>query len=131
MRLLVDTHVVLAMFDPESFGQIDRVVVAEASAVGNELHVSVASLWEIAIKVRTGKLDLNVPLSQLPEVIEQLGCNLLPIDGNQVLTDVDPWPGTKDPFDRLLIAICAAEGLRLLTADRILANHLLAWPAPA
>lgn len=131
MRLLVDTHVVLAMFDPESFGQIDRAVVAEASAVGNELHVSVASLWEIAIKARTGKLDLNVPLSQLPEVIEQLGCNLLPIDGNQVLTDVDPWPGTKDPFDRLLIAICAAEQLRLLTADRILANHPLAWPAPA
>lgn len=131
MRLLVDTHVVLAMFDPESFGQIDRAVVAEAGADGNELHVSVASLWEIAIKVRTGKLDLNVPLSQLPEVIEQLGCNLLPIDGNQVLTDVDPWPGTKDPFDRLLIAICAAEQLRLLTADRILANHPLAWPAPA
>ena len=91
------------------------------------LHVSVVSLWEIAIKSRLGKLNLKAPLVRLPELIETMGLLLLPIEAPHVLAAVDPEPTTRDPFDRLLLAQCAVENLRLLTSDRRLAAHPLAW----
>jgi PIN domain nuclease of toxin-antitoxin system len=88
------------------------------------LHVSVASLWEIAIKFRLGKLALEV---QLPELVENLGLVLLAIEASHVLAAVDPEPATRDPFDRLLLAQCAVENLHLVTIDRHLTAHPLAW----
>ena len=48
----------------------------------------------------------------------------------QYLADLKPEPQTRDPFDRLLLAQCAVEGLRLVTRDRALAKHRLSWKAP-
>lgn len=66
-------------------------------------HASVASLWEIAIKTRLGKLDAGMPLEALAEFFEAIGLVILPIDRNHVITSVEPEPITRDPFDRLLL----------------------------
>ncbi len=105
MRLLLDTHVVLALLEPE------QAASEEWSSAA--LFVSVASLWELAIKVRQGKLGLHAELGQLENRLEKMGCTVLPILESHAVEEVEPWPETNDPFDRLLMAVCSVEGLRL------------------
>jgi PIN domain nuclease of toxin-antitoxin system len=88
--------------------------------------VSVASLWEIAIKTRLGKLQPGIPLEAIPAYLEESGLTILPIDIAHVMTAADPEPQTRDPFDLLLLAQCQVEGLQLATVDRMLVNHPLA-----
>jgi PIN domain nuclease of toxin-antitoxin system len=56
-----------------------------------------------------------------------LGAQLLPVEFRHVVADIGLEPSTKDPFDRLLLSVCAAERLRLLTGDGALMEHPLAW----
>jgi len=96
-------------------------------ASGADLTASVASLWEIAIKWRLGKLPIKTPPSALPDVLSRGKISLLNIDHRHVLAALDPEPATRDPFDRLLLAQCQVEGMRLVTVDKALAVHPLAW----
>ena len=93
------------------------------------LYISVASIWELAIKFRLGKLALKIPLSAVPTLAQDIGLVILRIEATHVLAPVDPMPDTRDPFDRLLLAQCAVEGLRLITTDRVLVKHPLVWRA--
>jgi PIN domain nuclease of toxin-antitoxin system len=124
VRLLLDTHIILALIEdePERFGQ----EVARALLPPNILSASVASLWEIAIKMRLGKLGLDVGLDQLEQSVEKLGIDWLPIVAKHVIEDIAPIPKTRDPFNRLLLAQCSVEGAQLLTVDRALVGHPLA-----
>ena len=126
MRLLLDTHVLLAVVDDrmELLAGFIRDVVLDPGA---SVHASVASLWEIAIKVRLRKLWVSVPLRSLPEVLERMRIQILVINHHHVLTVVEPEPAKRDPFDRLLLAQCTIENLRLVTVDRTLRKHPLAW----
>jgi PIN domain nuclease of toxin-antitoxin system len=90
------------------------------------LFVSVASLWATAIKVRLGRLDLRPSLSELPDLLDGLGMELLPIGVLHALAEAEPPPATRDPFDRMLLAQ-QLENMRLVTRDRELAAHPLAW----
>ena len=65
MRLLLDTHVLLAGFEA-GFSILSQTMRDLLEGDGSELTVSAASLWEICIKVRAGKLDLDIPLDALP-----------------------------------------------------------------
>jgi PIN domain nuclease of toxin-antitoxin system len=123
VRLLLDSHFVLAILEPKS--------VAGEEWATESIFVSVASLWEIAIKVRQGKLHLVVPPTKLAERLNGFGCEVLPVTGSQAVAEVDPWPDTNDPFDRLLLAVCQAEDMRLVTRDRRLVDHPLAWKPAA
>jgi PIN domain nuclease of toxin-antitoxin system len=91
-----------------------------------ELYVSVATLWEIAIKWRLGKIRIVPNPSALPELLHDMGIELIAISADHVLVTVDPAPATRDPFDRLLLAQCQIEDLRLVTLDRALVTHPLA-----
>ncbi len=96
-------------------------------AADNETFVSVASLWEIAIKYRLGKLALDMQLEDLPLYCESLLYGILPVVTAHAIEDLRDQPSTRDPFDRLLLAQCQVEGLRLVTTDRALVVHPLAW----
>lgn len=123
MRLLLDTHIALTLLAEDEPG-LPNEVAANANAM---LFASVVSIWEIAIKFRLGKLRLDAPLPQLPDLLRQMGCTLLTIDEQHVLAELNPEPQTRDPFDRLLLAQCQVENLRLVTNDRALTAHPLAW----
>jgi PIN domain nuclease of toxin-antitoxin system len=126
MRLLLDTNVLIPLAD----GRLDALpsVIRQAlTAPDSEIHASVASLWEIAIKHRPGKLPLSVSPPMLPELIVGAGIDLLAIEAAHVLATLDPEPPTRDPFDRLLLAQCAIENLHLLTTDGAPTSHPLAW----
>jgi PIN domain nuclease of toxin-antitoxin system len=125
MRLLLDTHVLLTFIERGALGLptgVARLLMDRES----EHHLSAASLWEIAIKRRLGKLELTVSLGALPELLDGLGVKIVVIDERHALASVEPEPMTRDPFDRMLLAQCQVEGLRLVTLDRALVSHPLA-----
>jgi PIN domain nuclease of toxin-antitoxin system len=122
MRLLLDTHIFLALIDP-GVANLSAAAVAALSDPAAEHFLSAASLWEIAIKTRLGKLKLTTRLETLPELFDGLGVGILSINDHHALASVEPEPATRDPFDRMLLAQCRVEGLRLLTMDRALVSH--------
>lgn len=131
MRLLLDTNIVVPMVDGGGRTLPARVLDA-VRGDDVELWVSVVSIWEVAIKHRQGKLPLPCPLADWPAALSTLNLAVLPIRTAHVIQPVEPPLATKDPFDRLLIAICAAEKLRVVTLDEAMASHPLAWrPASA
>ena len=125
MRLLLDSHVLLAVMEPH-IAVLPAGIRSLLAAPTNEYVVSVASLWEIAIKWRLGKLKLTTAPAALPELLSGLGLQLLAINAAHALAELDPMPPTRDPFDRLLLAQCQIEGLNFVTLDRALAGHPLA-----
>jgi PIN domain nuclease of toxin-antitoxin system len=128
-RLLLDSHIALATVhhDLARYGQaIDRLL----HSPGNDKFVSAASLWEIAIKSRLGKLSLQLPLDQVSGYLRSLGIALLDIDDRHAVEGLRDIPATRDPFDRMLLAQCQVENLVLVTVDSVLSNHPLAWRAP-
>ncbi len=112
MRLLVDSHVLLwhVLDDP----RLKPAPTAAIESEGAQVLVSVASLWEIAIKSALGKLEAP---EDLPERIEQLGFRPLPIQSRHAWAVRDLPRHHGDPFDRLLIAQARAESLPIVTAD--------------
>lgn len=126
MRLLLDTHIVLAFLRQEFDRQYPELhgFFSSTNVVG---LVSVASLWEIAIKSRLGKLDPGMPLENMSTTLEEADLSILRIDIPHVITAAEPEPETRDPFDRLLLAQCQTEGLLLVTVDRALTAHPLAF----
>ncbi|MBA5801724.1 type II toxin-antitoxin system VapC family toxin [Rhizobium sophorae] len=125
MRLLLDTHIVLAILRKD-VGQRFPEIATLLGDSKTEGFVSVASLWETAIKARLGKLDPGMPLEDIARSLEEIGLILLRIEIQHVITAADPEPETRDPFDRLLLAQCKVEGLQLATVDRLLVDHPLA-----
>ena len=103
------------------------LVVRVLASTGVSAYVSAASLWEIAIKTRLRKLDILVPLERLPEVLESYAIEIVGITARHALAEAGPQPLTRDPFDRMLLAQCRLEEFRLVTIDRVLAEHPLTW----
>lgn len=124
MKLLLDTHILLAVLD-EGAKSLSGPMLEAVS--GGDVVVSTASLWEISIKVRTRKLALGVPIESLAALCEEAIGIILPIKPQHVLLQVEPVPETRDPFDRLLLAQAAYEKLLLVTLDTKLVDHPRAW----
>ncbi len=122
MRLLLDTHILLGFLDNETdkFPAAIRNLIADKE---NNFYVSVASLWEAAIKFRLGKLPLRRGPETIPGAVRDMGFELITINEHHAIADVSPEPTALDPFDRLLLSQCKVEGLRLVTVDRALAAH--------
>lgn len=122
---LLDTHIMLAVLGQVDLSLPERILRELQGP--QDCWVSVVSIWEVAIKCRIGKLKLSVPLNLLPVVISDQNIGVLPITTDHALSSIQPEITTKDPFDRLLLAVCAVEGIKLLTIDRAMVDHPLAW----
>ena len=85
------------------------------------------SIWEIAIKFEKGKLNLAMPIDQIAPLLERLNIELIPMTLAHAVAVATPLPDTKDPFDRLLLAVCAVERMKLVTTDQRLEGHWLVY----
>jgi PIN domain nuclease of toxin-antitoxin system len=130
MGLLLDTNVLIPVVD-DRLDLLPRDIRAEVEHGADDKIVSVVSIWEVAIKHRQGKLPLGWPLEEWPTILFTLGIHTLDLEIAHVLNAAHPVPDTKDPFDRMLLAICKIERLRLVTTDRKLVDHPLAWKPAA
>ena len=118
MRLLLDTHIVLwALADSPRLSVRARELLADPA---NECWVSAASVWEIAIKVVIGKHQLGFSVRELPDAISEVGLRALDVRPRHASAIAAVNVPHADPFDRLLVAQCEVETLRLLTADAVL-----------
>lgn len=118
MRLLLDTHIYLwVLTDDTRLSAAARDLICAA----DDVFVSSASIWEAAIKVRLGKLDVDV--DELVAEIEANGFIELPVRGIHAARVRDLPDLHRDPFDRLLVAQAMCEPLRLVTADEQLAGY--------
>ncbi len=124
MRCLLDTHTFIWLdSDP---AQLSPRVRALCYDPANTLLLSVASVWEMQIKLQLGKLILTQSLAATIASQRANGINLLPISVSHVL-GLDSLPlHHKDPFDRMLIAQANVENIALLSADRIFTLYSVA-----
>jgi PIN domain nuclease of toxin-antitoxin system len=118
MRLLLDTHVFVWVVTAD--GKLQRAA-REAIVSAEEVYVSAASIWEIAIKARLGKISGDP--SELAAAIEGTGFRELPVTARHAAHVATLPMHHADPFDRVLVAQAMLEPLRLLTADAVLAQY--------
>lgn len=116
MKLLLDTHVLLWWLDDDPrISSRARALIGDG---GNDVAVSAASIWEIAIKAGLGQLE--VPRHLEGYLRSQLARNqfeVLPMLFEHAVGVRDLPVHHRDPFDRLLVAQCRVERLALVTRD--------------
>ena len=122
MRVLLDTQVWLWWLeDSPRLGRKARKVMADPA---NELYLSAASSWEIAIKCALGKLSLPEPADRfVPSRLTRDGILGLAIDHVHALRAGSLPLHHADPFDRMLVAQAQVESLTLITADGKIAKY--------
>ena len=118
MRLLLDTHIFLWAVSGSALLKAPSRRLIESA---EQVFVSAASIWEIAIKARLGKIDAD-PL-ELTGAINASGFVELEVSAVHAAGVSRLALHHNDPFDRLLVAQALAEPLRLLTADPVLAQY--------
>ena len=125
MKLLLDTHVWLwRNSEPERLSVSARRQISDPR---NEVFLSAASVWEMAIKRRLGKLPLpESVMSYVARRLETDNVTTLSVSTDHAAAVETLAPLHRDPFDRLLIVQARHEGLRLLTAD----GQVLAYGNP-
>ena len=118
MRILSDTHIFI-WFSQDS-SQLSRSAHELLRNPENEIFLSMASIWEIQIKLDIKKLTLPLPLAELIALQRrENNIQILPIELHHIYALSDLPMHHRDPFDRLLIAQSNAERMPILTADAV------------
>ena len=114
MRLLLDTHVLLWwLADDDQLGPRARHLIEDP---GNDILVSVVSLWEIVVKHRVGKLEADI--AEISGIIPREGFALLDINTAHLLALARLPMHHRDPFDHLLIAQAVEEDATFISEER-------------
>jgi PIN domain nuclease of toxin-antitoxin system len=119
MKLLVDSHALLWAAD--SPAQLSPAATAALRDPANDLVVSAATVWELAIKVGLQRLTLTRPYREwMTQALTDLEATLLPITIEYADVQAHLPTHHRDPFDRLLVAQATVEGLPILSHDAVL-----------
>jgi PIN domain nuclease of toxin-antitoxin system len=116
VRLLLDTHsLIWAMDDPTKLSGPASTALQDPA---NDLLLSAATVWELAIKVGQGKLKLSLPYRQwMEKAIADLELTILPVTVEYGERQSSLATHHKDPFDRLIIAQALVEGMGVVSSD--------------
>jgi len=126
MDFILDTHAFIWFINGE---ELPENVIDKIRDINNRCFLSIASIWEIAIKISLNKLTLQADFETLKEFISSNNIELLPISFKhlQLLTKLPYYH--NDPFDRIIICQGIAENLPVLTKDSKfnLYNVVVVW----
>lgn len=122
MKILLDTHTFI-WWDSD-LANLSPNALRLCQDQANTLLLSVASVWEMQIKLQLGKLTLKLPLAEIIETQQHANnVEILPIHLKHVLA-LESLPALhKDPFDRLIMAQASVEGMLLLSCDPIFEKY--------
>ncbi len=121
MRLLLDTQIMLwALTGSARLGAAARDLIADPA---NDIYISTASIWEIAIKHALWRGDMPVSGARAAELCAAAGYRELPVAWGHSVAVETLAPLHADPFDRILVAQAAAEPMRLLSRDPAVAGY--------
>lgn len=118
MKLLLDTHIIIwSVSAPQLLSEKAQRYITDAETI----YVSAASIWEISIKIKLNKLQLD--LAAFIQEIEKIGVQSLAINWKHAQLTKELPRYHRDPFDRILIAQAMSEPLTLLTNDTTLPQY--------
>jgi PIN domain nuclease of toxin-antitoxin system len=118
VRILVDTHYLVWWAAGRRIPQQAASLIQDPA---NELYASAASVWEIAIKVGLGRLDVDP--AELVRALDGGGYTALPVTTRHAVAVAALPEIHRDPFDRLLVAQSRVESLCFLTQDQVLEGY--------
>ena len=118
MRLLIDTQILL--WWDRQLRRLSRPLRAAIEDEANDIFVSAASIWEIAIKRAIGKLSFR---RSIVDAVSEFGFEVLPVIGSHAEHAGGLPRHHNDPFDRLIIAQALAEGMSLVSADALVTAY--------
>jgi len=125
MKYLLDTCACLWYL--ESPDKLSRKVIEALLNRENDIYVSLASAWEIGIKVAKGTLEFEGGVAEFCYAMSKNGFQMLPIEQSHI-EPVQSLPfHHKDPFDRLIISVALSENMTLLTADENIHKYEVEW----
>jgi len=126
MRLLLDTHIVIwALANDPNLPKKARELILDE---GNDIYVSVVSLWEVVVKHALHRKDFPYSGKDFLDACERAGYCMLVLNEADVLAVESlkrdrEAPPHKDPYDRLLLGQAKAEGLALVTHDSLIPDY--------
>ncbi len=124
MQFLLDTHVLIWLLEGNK--NLSNVAKATIEDENNSLYLSVASLWEITIKLSLGKLDLQISIEDMVEsFLIPSGIEILPIEIGHLSILRELPLHHRDPFDRLIISQAKADELTLISTDGVFTQYSL------
>jgi len=118
---LLDTHAFIWFINGDEALSAKALETIENHPDAN--YVSIASLWEIAVKISLGKLDIKQPFSKIADEIVKNGFQILPIGFEDVLQLTALSFFHKDPFDRLIIAQGITNKLQIISKDQYFTEY--------
>lgn len=116
MEIILDTHSFIWFIDGDE--NLSLKARKEIENIANIKFISIASIWEMAIKVNLGRLELNQPFENINKQILQNGFEILPILFNHTLKLTKLALHHRDPFDRLIIAQSLVEKMPVVSKDK-------------
>lgn len=119
MKILLDTNILLLA----ASGELSQDAIRYIEDSANTLLFSSASIWEVVIKSKLGRADFVVNPISLFNGLLNAGYQELQISGRHTLHVSTLPPLHKDPFDRILLAQAASEGIPFLTSDKFLLQY--------
>jgi len=123
MRYLLDTHALIWYF--EDYTKLPAKIETLIDNPEVEIFVSAVSLWEIAIKISIGKL--NISYANFHTKLKESGFGLLEMESNSFPTLLELPLIHRDPFDRLIIAASMAQNLIIITSDENIQKYDIQW----
>ena len=120
-KFLIDTHTFICLIDDDP--KLSSTCKGLIEDSDNEIFISIASLWEMAIKISIGKLKVAGVLQQMIDELYLRNIQILSINPSHVLK-VETLPfHHKDPFDRIIVAQCLVENITAISVDEILDEY--------
>ena len=121
MNLLLDTHAFLWYITGDD--QLPKNVLETINDNSNNCFISIASIWEIVIKLSIDKLEIMGGFKTIEDFLDNNDFEILPIDFDDIKTLLKMDFFHRDPFDRMIIAQAITSELKIISKDKQFKNY--------
>jgi PIN domain nuclease of toxin-antitoxin system len=116
MKVLIDTHALIWYIGGKK--KLSKKTIAVIENTKNQVYVSKASLWELAIKISLGKLEISIPFEELEAFLKENAFFILEYNFSHLQKLLSLPFHHSDPFDRLIISQAITDNLTIITKDK-------------